>query len=63
MPTNPRTGKKHKHEDYSAALVRHLMRDVVDRHPANELKISTDEICDFSKTTAAFLFSSCSGAR
>ena len=47
MPTNPRTGKKHKHEDYSAALVRHLMRDVVDRHPANELKISTDEICDF----------------
>src|SRR5689334_18171839 len=35
MPTNPRTGKKHKHEAYSAALVRQLMQDVIDNHPAN----------------------------
>jgi HD superfamily phosphohydrolase len=47
MPTNPRRGKKHKHEDYSAALIRHLMRDVIDDHPANQLKISAEEICAF----------------
>ncbi|MCW5980999.1 MAG: HD domain-containing protein [Bryobacteraceae bacterium] len=47
MPTNPLRGKKHKHEDYSAALIRHCMGDVIDGHPANELKVSADEICTF----------------
>jgi uncharacterized protein len=47
MPTNPRKGKKYKHEDYSSALIGNLLRDIIDNHPANELKISTDEICNF----------------
>jgi len=47
MPTNPAKSKQHKHEDYSTALIRHLLRDVLDSHPSNELKISADEICSF----------------
>jgi uncharacterized protein len=46
MPTNAK-GKKYKHEDYSAALIRHLLVDVIDHHPANEQKISVDDICNF----------------
>jgi len=39
--------KPTKHEDYSSALIRHLLRDIIDNHPANELKISADDICNF----------------
>jgi HD superfamily phosphohydrolase len=47
MPRNAATGKRHKHEEYSTALIRHLMRDVIDNHPANKLGISADEIGAF----------------
>lgn len=36
MPVNAATGRRHKHEEYSSALVRQLMRDVIDDHPMNE---------------------------
>jgi len=47
MPRNPEKGKRYKHEDYSTALIRHLLRDVIDDHPENKLKVSVDEICNF----------------
>lgn len=47
MPKNPEKGKRYKHEDYSTALIRHLLRDVIDDHPENKLKVSVDEICNF----------------
>ena len=36
MPTNSETGKKFKHEDYSASAVEHCMQDVIDNHKENE---------------------------
>jgi hypothetical protein len=47
MPTNPENGKRYKHEDYSTALIRCLLRDVIDNHSENELKVSVEEICNF----------------
>jgi HD superfamily phosphohydrolase len=47
MPKNPEKGKRYKHEDYSTALIRHLLRDVIDDHPENKLRVSVDEICNF----------------
>jgi hypothetical protein len=47
MPKNSEKGKRYKHEDYSTALIRHLLRDVIDDHPENKLKVSVDEICNF----------------
>lgn len=47
MPTNHARRKKYKHEDYSSGLIRHLSRDVIDSHPANNLKVSVDDICNF----------------
>ena len=47
MPTNPAKGKKYKHEDYSTALIRHLLPEVIDQHPANELKVTAAEVCNF----------------
>ena len=35
MPTNPVTGKRFKHEDYSAAMIRHLMSEVIDDDPSS----------------------------
>jgi HD superfamily phosphohydrolase len=41
-------GKHYKHEDYSAAIVLHLMKDVIENHPFNEnYKITADEIANF----------------
>jgi len=45
FPRSPETGKLYKHEDYSAALIRTLMTDVIDDHEANEnIGISAAEI-------------------
>jgi hypothetical protein len=49
MPTNRMNGKKYKHEDYSSALIQHVLCDVIDGHPANTLKVSADEVCNFLK--------------
>lgn len=41
------TGKLYKHEDYSVALIRLLMKDVINDHPANEnVGISADDVAD-----------------
>ncbi len=48
MPTMGNDGKKYKHEHYSDAAVRFLMKDVIDNHPHSEnLGIKAAEIADF----------------
>ena len=47
MPTDPKRGKPYKHEDYSAAIIREIMRDVIEDHPINcNYGISASEIAD-----------------
>lgn len=36
MPVNPDSGKRYKHEAYSAALIRGPLRGVIEEHPLNE---------------------------
>lgn len=36
MGSDPGTGKRYKHEEYSAAVVTELMRDVIEDHPHNQ---------------------------
>lgn len=41
-------GRQYKHEDYSAAAILYLMRDVIENHPFNENhKTKADEIASF----------------
>ncbi|GAV23385.1 HD domain-containing protein [Carboxydothermus pertinax] len=35
MPTNPKTNKAYKHEHYSAAIIRHFFKEVIEQHPIN----------------------------
>ena len=46
MPTKAK-GKKFKHEDYSTALIRHLLPEVIDLHPENKLQVTAAEVCNF----------------
>lgn len=47
MPPNPATGKRFRHEDYSVALIRQCLPDVLDRHPLNEnFGISAADVAD-----------------
>ncbi|MBM4048333.1 MAG: HD domain-containing protein [Planctomycetes bacterium] len=56
MPTNPATGKKYKHEDYSTSLIRHVLRDCIDNHPTNTLGVSADEISSFLQNDGSLPF-------
>jgi HD superfamily phosphohydrolase len=48
MPRNAHTNKPFRHEDYSAAAVRLLMTDVIDRHPQSEnFGITAAQVADF----------------
>jgi len=49
MPMNPETNKPYKHEQYSAALIRNLMTDVIDDHAINKagFKITAEEVAQF----------------
>ncbi len=48
MAKDPSTKKAHKHENYSAAIVTHLMSDVIENHPLNQnYHITAQEIADF----------------
>lgn len=48
MVINPDTGKPFKHEDYTVALIRHFMKDVIENHPLNEnYRITADDVADF----------------
>jgi hypothetical protein len=44
-----------RHEDYSAELIRHEMRDVIEEHPenANTIRIQASEIADFFQGRAS----------
>ena len=45
MPENPRTGKPYEHEDYSSAIVRILLKDVIENHPDNRNhEIKADDV-------------------
>lgn len=47
MPLDPATGKPYKHEQYSAGLIRTLLRDVIDDHPGNQsFEIRADDVAD-----------------
>jgi HD superfamily phosphohydrolase len=48
MPINPNSKKPYKHEDYSAATVRLLLKSAIEEHPCNEnFAIRADEVADF----------------
>lgn len=48
MLTNPETGKAYKHEHYSAAVVRLVMKDVIEDHPLNQnYSITAEEVAQF----------------
>ena len=42
FPVDPLTNKHFKHEAYSAAVIRHVLKDVIDGHGQNDLKITAD---------------------
>jgi HD superfamily phosphohydrolase len=46
MPIDPATGKLFKHEQYSGALIRTMMADVIDTHRLNDLQIRSSEVAD-----------------
>lgn len=48
MLTNPESGKAYKHEHYSAAVVRFVMKDVIENHPLNQnYGITAEEVAKF----------------
>ena len=48
MDKDPSTGKAYKHENYSAAIVCYLMRDVIENHTFNQnYRITAKDIADF----------------
>jgi len=47
MEINPDTNKPYKHEDYSAAIVLHMFKSIIEEHPQNEnYRITVKEISD-----------------
>lgn len=45
MPENPQTGKRFKHEHFSSAIIRVLLKDVIENHPDNQnLEIKADDV-------------------
>lgn len=44
FPLDPSTQKEYKHEQYSAAIIRHELRDVIENHPLNKLDIKANDI-------------------
>jgi len=48
MENDPQTGKPFKHENYSAAVVAFLLKDVIENHPMNQnYQIRAQDIADF----------------
>lgn len=53
MPLDPSTGKPYKHEQYSAAIIRELLRGVINDHRANEsFSITADEVAELIEGNA-----------
>ena len=52
LPNRP-TKKKYGHEDYSAQIIRHRLKDVIESHPANEnMEIKSDQIASLIDGTS-----------
>ena len=49
MPTNPKTNKAYKHEHYSAAIIRHFFKEVIEQHPINQknYQITAEQVARF----------------
>jgi len=48
MPSLPNEKDPYKHENYSAAVVRYLLKDVIENHPLNQnYRIKANEVADF----------------
>ena len=53
LPNRPTTKKKYGHEDYSAQIIRHRLKDVIESHPANEnMEIKSDDIASLIDGTS-----------
>lgn len=53
MPCRP-GGDKYRHEDYSAAIVRECLKDVIEEHPFNEnVRLTAEEIASLIDGTTA----------
>lgn len=44
FPLEPKGKKHYKHEAYSAAAIRHTLKDVIELHPGNEFGIKAEDI-------------------
>ena len=53
FPIDPLTQKEYKHEPYSAAIIRHELRDVIENHPLNKIDIKADDVADLLEGSAA----------
>lgn len=47
FPVRPDGKGRFEHEEYSAAIVKHQLADVIEKHPANHFRIKTDDITAF----------------
>ncbi len=45
FPKRPNDEQRYEHEEYSAAIIRNKLKDVIEHHPSNDnYKIKADEI-------------------
>lgn len=56
MPENPQTKKPFKHEHFSSAIIRVLLKDVIESHPENQnLEIKADSVAQLIDEDRALL--------
>ena len=53
LPCRPNTTERYSHEDYSAAIIRHQLKDVIEDHPANQnMMLTAEEIASLIDGTS-----------
>ena len=53
LPYRPKTTRRYSHEDYSAAIIRHKLKDVIENHPANQnMMLTAEEIASLIDGTS-----------
>ena len=53
LPYRPKTTRRYSHEDYSAAIIRHELKDVIENHPANQnMMLTAEEIASLIDGTS-----------
>ena len=53
LPNRPGTNRKYGHEDYSAEMIRRRLKDVIEKHPANDnMRLTVDEIASLIDGTS-----------